>query len=415
MITDDTSIREDTTMESFHWDNNFVTGLAQVDSEHHHLVDVINQFGELLTHSEGVPFDEIERVFGELAAYAQYHFTMEESLMVDSGIDPRHLERHRQEHTKFLQEVTRMHAGVSREDPDKAKPLLKFLIAWLAYHILGSDQSMARQIGAIQSGQTAADAYLAETQVKEGAVEPLLHALAGLFEQVSERNRELLELNQSLEAKVVKRTRELSIANQRLEEIASTDVLTGLLNRRGAFDLAARDLERARRFAEPICGLMFDLDHFKSFNDTYGHAVGDEVLQEVAVRCKGELRQIDIIGRYGGEEFAVFLPGTDIEGAAVIGERLRSAINAEPFATSKGPLTVSISLGVALATAATKTPEELLGVADTALYKAKESGRNCVCIAEQGAVLSRAESFASRIADRLVRGGIVAKHIGDCR
>jgi diguanylate cyclase (GGDEF)-like protein len=199
------------------------------------------------------------------------------------------------------------------------------------------------------------------------------------FDDLTSLNNDLHSLQRTL----AKKNAELERLYAEVQRLAITDTLTGLLNRRGAFDLATRDIERAKRFAEPICGLMFDLDHFKSFNDTYGHAVGDEVLQEVAVRCKIELRQIDIIGRYGGEEFAVFLPGTDIEGAAVIGERLRAAINSEPFITSKGPLTVSISLGAALATEEIRTPEELLEVADTALYKAKESGRNCVCIASQ--------------------------------
>ncbi|MEP6945797.1 MAG: GGDEF domain-containing protein [Acidobacteriota bacterium] len=199
------------------------------------------------------------------------------------------------------------------------------------------------------------------------------------FDELTSLNNEMCTLQREL----AKKNAELEMLYAEVQSLAITDTLTGLLNRRGFFDLGIREVERFRRFAEPMCGLMFDLDHFKRFNDTYGHAVGDEVLQEVAVRCKRELRQIDIIGRYGGEEFAVFLPGTDIVGAYVIGERLRNAINSEPFATSSGPLTVSISLGAAFATAQISTPEELLAVADKALYKAKEAGRNCVCIADQ--------------------------------
>ena len=209
-------------MESFHWDKHFVTGLVEVDKQHHHLVDVINRFGELLTQAEGVAFDDVEKVFGELAAYAQYHFAEEESLMDKTGIDPRHLEHHRHEHISFLQEVTNMHAGISPENLETGKPLLKFLIYWLAYHILGSDQSMAKQIVAIQSGQSATVAYMAEERMKDGAVEPLLRALNGLFRQVSERNRELLQLNQTLEARVAERTHELAIANQQMEAIALT-------------------------------------------------------------------------------------------------------------------------------------------------------------------------------------------------
>ncbi len=272
-------------MESFHWDKHFVTGLAEVDDQHHHLVDVINQFGELLTRQEEAVFDDIEKVFGELAAYAKYHFTEEESLMVKVGIDPRHLAHHQHEHINFLQEVTQMHAGISPENTDKAKPLLKFLIYWLAYHILGSDQAMAKQIVAIQSGQTAVAAYLAEERMKEGAVEPLLHALNGLFRQVSERNRELLQLNQTLEARVAERTNELAIANRQMEEIALTDVLTGLPNRRHAMRCLGLAWEESIKLNTPLSCMMIDADGFKQINDNYGHDAGDEVLRQLSGIC----------------------------------------------------------------------------------------------------------------------------------
>ncbi|MDP1635983.1 MAG: bacteriohemerythrin, partial [Gallionellaceae bacterium] len=215
-------------MESFVWDEHFVTGLEAVDNQHHHLVDVINQFGELLTQPENIPFDKVETVFGELAAYAQYHFAEEEMLMDEQDVDQRHVDHHKHEHENFFQEVAQLHAAISPQRPEKVKSLLNFLIYWLAYHILGSDQCMAKQVKAIRNGQSAADAYLAEERMKEGAVEPLLHALNGLFRQVSERNRELLQLNQTLEARVEERTAELATANQQLQEIALTDVLTGL-------------------------------------------------------------------------------------------------------------------------------------------------------------------------------------------
>ena len=100
-------------MESFVWDEHFVTGLEEVDKQHHRLVDVINQFGELLTQPEGIPFDKLETVFGELADYAQYHFAEEEMLMDARELDPRHLDHHKHEHANFLQEVTQMHAAIS--------------------------------------------------------------------------------------------------------------------------------------------------------------------------------------------------------------------------------------------------------------------------------------------------------------
>lgn len=287
-------------MESFHWDKHFVTGLVEVDKQHHHLVDVINQFGELLTRPEGVAFGDMEQVFAELAAYAQYHFSEEEMLMDKAGVDPRHIKHHLHEHTSFLQEVTLMHADISPENHDKAKLLLKFLIYWLAYHILGSDQSMAKQIAAIGSGQPPGDAYLAEKRMKEGAVEPLLHALTGLFSQVSARNRELLELNQSLEARVAERTGELAIANRQLEEIALTDVLTGLPNRRHAMQHLKLVLGESIKENLPLTCLMIDADGFKQINDNYGHDAGDEVLRQLSRNLQYAVRTDDIVCRLGG-------------------------------------------------------------------------------------------------------------------
>ncbi len=361
-------------MESFHWDEHFVTGLAEVDKQHHHLVDVINQFGELLMQSEGVAFDDIERVFGELAAYAKYHFTEEESLMVQAGIDLRHLEHHRQEHARFLQEVTQLHAGVSPENPGKAKPLLNFLIYWLAYHILGSDQSMAKQITLIRSGQGAADAYLAEEHMKEGAVEPLLYALNGLFQQVSERNLELLQLNQTLEARVVERTLELANANRQLEEIALTDVLTGLPNRRHAMQRLAQAWEGTATLA---C-MMIDADGFKQINDNYGHDAGDEVLRQLSRNLLYSVRTDDVVCRLGGDEFLVICPHTPLDGAMQLAQKLRSAVAALRVPAGHGEWRGSISIGVSVRNAGMDKIEELIKAADDGVYAAKKNGRNCV-------------------------------------
>jgi hemerythrin len=373
-------LKGETLMESFIWDKNFVTGLTEVDLQHHHLVDVINRFGDLLTQPEGVTFDDIEHVFGELAAYAQYHFNEEESLMNTTGLDLRHVEYHRHEHANFLQEVTQMHTAIERDNPDTAKPLLMFLIDWLAYHILGSDQCMAKQVIAVRAGQTAAEAYLAEERIKEGAVEPLLRALNGLFRQVSERNRELLQLNQTLETRVAKRTEELAIANLQLEEIALTDVLTGLPNRRHAM----RRLEQAWKesFIEntPLACMMIDADGFKQVNDSYGHEAGDEVLRQLSRNLRHTVRTDDIVCRLGGDEFFVICPRTTLAGAAQIAEKMRLTIAAIRMPAGKGEWRGSISIGVTERKAGMDHFEELIKAADEGVYAAKKNGRNCVSI-----------------------------------
>ncbi len=139
-------------LESFSWNANFATGLSQVDHEHHQLVDIINKFGELLVQDELV-FEDIESVYEELAGYAQRHFKTEEVLMSRFGVDQRHREHHLNQHHGFLEEASLMRATITSETPDAANAVLKFLTDWLAYHILGTDQSMAKQIASIQAGR----------------------------------------------------------------------------------------------------------------------------------------------------------------------------------------------------------------------------------------------------------------------
>lgn len=218
-------------MESFHWDKHFVTGLTEVDNQHHHLVDMLNQFGNLLAEND-VQMTDVDRLFGELADYATYHFRDEEKLMEEAKVDTRHRDHHLRIHEGFLNDVTSLYSAVSQDNLEQANRLLQFLIHWLAYHILGQDQDMGRQIKAIQSGMDPKKAYEKLEQQRDSATEPLTDALNGLFELVSSRNRELKELNESLEEKVAARTKELSEANRQLEELSLTDVLTGLPNRR---------------------------------------------------------------------------------------------------------------------------------------------------------------------------------------
>ncbi|MBI5054515.1 MAG: diguanylate cyclase [Chloroflexi bacterium] len=175
----------------------------------------------------------------------------------------------------------------------------------------------------------------------------------------------------------------ITLENARLyaevQQLAITDVLLEIYNRRGLFSLGAREIERAQRTRRPLSAVILDLDFFKRVNDTYGHASGDEVLHEVAQRCRSNIRGIDLIGRYGGEEFAVLLPETDLPAAHIIAERLRTAVANTPIATQRGGgITLTISLGVAALTASTPDLATLLRHADEALYVAKRRGRNRV-------------------------------------
>jgi len=176
-----------------------------------------------------------------------------------------------------------------------------------------------------------------------------------------------------------------AIENARLFEevklLAITDELTGLYNRRHFFEIANREFLRSHRFERPFCAIMADIDHFKTFNDTYGHAAGDTVLKTVAGLLSRHTRKIDIVGRYGGEEFSIVLPETDRESAFYTAERLRQIVEqAQVSPDGATRVSVTISLGLAMATGAEESLEALLEKADLALYEAKRGGRNQVVV-----------------------------------
>jgi len=167
---------------------------------------------------------------------------------------------------------------------------------------------------------------------------------------------------------------------QDLEQLAQTDFLTNLTNRRHFMTLAEQELSRTIRYGGPLSVLMMDIDHFKTINDTYGHKTGDLALQRFAGLCRQALRDIDVIGRVGGEEFAVVLPQTDGARALEVAERLRKAIADAAVALDQGlPLRFTISIGMATLAETSTNLDTLLSQADEALYAAKNGGRNRVC------------------------------------
>ncbi len=176
----------------------------------------------------------------------------------------------------------------------------------------------------------------------------------------------------------------IALENARLFEevqnLALTDPLTGLYNRRGLFELGRIEFARAERLGRSFSGILLDLDHFKQVNDTYGHPVGDQVLQEFARRCKGCVREIDLVGRYGGEEIVVLLPETEVAIAVQVAERLRAAMAASPISVGEHELRITLSAGVAGKDENTPTLDTLIARADQAMYMAKHKGRNRVAV-----------------------------------
>jgi len=163
-------------------------------------------------------------------------------------------------------------------------------------------------------------------------------------------------------------------------EMAITDQLTGLHNRRYMSSHLDTLIASAQKSGRPLAFLIFDIDHFKAVNDSHGHDIGDEVLREFAGRIGANVRGIDLACRYGGEEFVVVMPDTDLQFASTIAERLRHSVETTPFTISRAPhkLNITISIGIAASDGAEDTAEKLLRRADQALYRAKRDGRNRV-------------------------------------
>ncbi len=190
--------------------------------------------------------------------------------------------------------------------------------------------------------------------------------------------------------RIVDLQKELMETNRRLELLSVTDGLTQLHNHRFFQDELAKKFEETQRYERPLSLAMIDIDFFKKVNDVYGHAVGDDVLKQVARLYESSIRSTDLVARYGGEEFAVMMPETDLEDALVLAEKIRSMIESNPIPTQAGPLVVTVSLGVAsVPRSKIQSAKDLIIAADKALYRAKKRGRNQVQAEQRRAGLTR--------------------------
>ena len=167
-----------------------------------------------------------------------------------------------------------------------------------------------------------------------------------------------------------------------LEQLATIDPLTGICNRRHFVALTEAEWTRFQRYQRPLSMLMIDTDHFKPINDRFGHAAGDEALALVARTCREGQRTSDVVGRIGGDEFALLLPETDIAQACIVADRIRSALKSRPFVVENVPVTLTVSIGVAAATLSMSGADALMKAADRALHTAKRQGRNRVVLFE---------------------------------
>ncbi len=167
---------------------------------------------------------------------------------------------------------------------------------------------------------------------------------------------------------------------KKLKEESEMDSLTKLYNRRTVFKFLEKAFANAKRYNQDLSFLMIDIDKFKNVNDTYGHIGGDEILRSIAKTIQSSVRESDIAGRFGGEEFSVVMPNTDIQGAGMVAEKIRKTIEENGVEFNNSTVNVTVSLGVSTIDRKNDTLENLVRKADEALYKAKDTGRNRVCV-----------------------------------
>ncbi len=281
--------------------------------------------------------------------------------------------------------------------PDKTKPQLQFEAEVMQKLILpelveighmnpGRWRQMAltfQQLGMVDSIRPLDDFLYSEVKpaatdykvlLKSLLLMGLLLALLGFF---TLRFRYLARALTAEIARHAETERLLVERNQELLQLASTDILTGLANRRAIRQLAEAEIRRAKRYQKDLAVLMLDIDHFKHINDKYGHAAGDKVLAEFATLCQHSIRDSDLAARYGGEEFVILLPEIDIKTAILSAERIRTTIAEHQFRLTDGSdIAVTCSIGIAMYLPGQDNLDKLLLRADQALYQAKHQGRN---------------------------------------
>lgn len=250
--------------------------------------------------------------------------------------------------------------------------LLMGLVWWGATLIADPLEELAEHAREIEYGDRSVQ-LTAKIHYRE--MQHLVSALQGMANNLLQRKRELAASNAVLEQAVADRTAELVRTNEELHRISRRDPLTGLFNRLAAGERLHAEFARMKRSQHRYAVLLADIDFFKRVNDTYGHEVGDQVLQSVARVLQAHLRETDFLARFGGEEFLVILPDTHENAAREVAEKLRAAVEAADHATGQ---TTTLSLGLAMATPDDVHEDDAVRRADQYLYQAKHAGRNRV-------------------------------------
>lgn len=373
--------------EVFPWNKNFETGIATIDEQHKVLVSLLNELAGTLARDNQL---EINRVFDELAEYANFHFETEEAIWVEYFGDDSWLSSHQLTHSSFLPKV------VELKEQDTNKPLIeiiesivKFLIRWLAFHIIDSDKRLAFVVHNMEKGLSFEEAKIASDKKMSGSIRVLIETVMAMYDGLSSRTLDLMRERherRKVEEELHEANTQLREVNIKLEELAITDQLTGLFNRRHFNNIFKQELKRANRENTYLSLIIMDIDFFKKLNDNYGHSKGDRVLVQLGQKlinlCQ---RPGDYAFRLGGEEFGILAANLEPQGTVEFAEILRKGIEALgiPHEYSDAAKILTVSIGsITMMPDETDTIDDYMSIADARLYKAKKLGRNQVVSSE---------------------------------
>ncbi len=364
--------------EVFPWNKNFEIGNPQIDEEHKVLVRLLNKLANTLIMDQPV---EINDAFAELAQYADHHFEAEEIIWSEYFHDDSWFSSHQLRHSSFLPKVVELREQEANKPLQEViEDIVRFLIRWLAFHIIDDDKRLAIAVDAMSEGSSLEQAKIISDRKMNGSVRVLIDTIMSMYDGLSSRTMSLMrERNDRLRIEA-----ELREANNKLQELSITDQLTGLYNRRHFESVFSTELKRARRDKKSLNLILVDIDYFKKLNDRYGHSVGDEALQTIGKELKELCRRPgDFAFRLGGEEFAIVSDGNP---DSSFGERIRSHIAGLTIANEDSGVCEHLTVSVGIAFTEPDGCDDISGllkIADRRLYQAKRMGRNRVIVSDE--------------------------------
>ena len=356
------------------WNENFNTGHELIDEQHRTLVKLLNELARTLVEQN---YSVVNSSFDELAAYANVHFADEEAVWLKYYGDDSWFSSHQRKHAAFMPKVNELkEKSADKPLPAIVEDIMKFLVHWLAFHIIYDDKRMAVAIDAMKAGASIEEAKIIADKEMSGSLQVLIDTILNMYNSLSTRT---LDLFRERNARIIAEEK-LKEANRKLAKLSNTDQLTGLYNRRFLDMVFENELRRAIRDTSLLTFYMIDVDYFKYYNDNYGHLAGDFILKQVADSLKQVCRRPnDYVFRIGGEEFGILTTFRAENEASEFGGIIRKSIEdlKIPHEHSNVNKYVTVSIGGRCYTPLSRCRfKEYMEIADKRLYKAKAAGRN---------------------------------------